>query len=155
MVEGFAAEEVKMELTFLMLKPDAVRRRLIGDIVRRFEHAGYAVHAMKVVVPERATVEAHYAEHVGKAFYRELIDFMSSGPVVPIIVSRDQLAVVRAREIIGTVGSIEPGTIRGDYNRRPVLRLYENLIHSSDSPEAVTREIALWFPDYGSAFREE
>ena len=127
-----------------MVKPDGVRRGLIGEIIQRIERKGLTVRAMKLmqITPELAA--QHYQEHSDKAFYPELIDFITSGPVAAMIVEgRDAPSVVRALMGATDPAKAAPGTIRGDL----ALDLTQNVVHGSDSPESAKREIALYFHD--------
>lgn len=131
-----------MEKTFLMVKPDGVQRGLIGEIVRRFEQKGLQLVAAKLVQVSREQAERHYVEHVGKPFFDNLINFITSGPVFAMVWQGDQV-IALSRTMIGKTNSLEalPGTIRGDYAVHTNL----NLIHGSDSPESAEREIANFF----------
>ncbi|WP_088833421.1 nucleoside-diphosphate kinase [Paenibacillus tyrfis] len=131
-----------MEKTFLMVKPDGVQRGLIGEIVGRFEQKGLQLVAAKLVQVSREQAERHYAEHVGKPFFDNLIKFITSGPVFAMVWQGDQV-IALSRTMIGKTNSLEalPGTIRGDYAVHTNL----NLIHGSDSPESAEREIANFF----------
>jgi nucleoside-diphosphate kinase len=132
------------ERTLVLIKPDAVRRGLVGQILSRFEHKGLAVDAMVLRSMDAALADAHYAEHVEKAFYPPLKEFMTGGPLVAAILSGDQ-AVEVVRGLVGATDGRKAvaGTIRGDFS----LSNRENLVHASDSPDSAKREIALWFPD--------
>jgi nucleoside-diphosphate kinase len=128
----------------VLIKPDAVNRGLVGEVISRLERKGLAFDTLQMRTMDGELADAHYAEHLEKAFYPPLRAFMTSGPLVAAIVSGDQaIAVVRA--IVGaTDGRVAAaGTIRGDYS----LSNRENLVHASDSPESAEREIKLWFPD--------
>jgi nucleoside-diphosphate kinase len=132
------------ERTLVLVKPDAVRRGLVGEILSRFERKGLALEAVQLRTMDAELADAHYAEHVDKAFYPPLKDFMTSGPLVAAIIVGDQaIAVVRA--LVGaTDGRVAAaGTIRGDLS----LSNRENLVHASDSTESAEREIKLWFPN--------
>lgn len=131
-----------MERTYIMVKPDGVQRRLTGEILRRFENRGLRLVGLKMLVPPRATAEAHYAVHKAKPFYGDLVDFVTSGPVVAMV-WEGQDAIKIARQMIGATKPLEamPGTIRGDYTSD----MLSNLIHGSDAPETARDEIALWF----------
>lgn len=131
-----------MEKTFLMVKPDGVQRGLIGEIVSRFEQKGLQLVAAKLVQVSREQAERHYAEHVGKPFFDNLINFITSGPVFAMVWQGDQV-IALSRTMIGKTNSLEalPGTIRGDYAVHTNL----NLIHGSDSTESAEREIANFF----------
>ncbi|MCL6561679.1 MAG: nucleoside-diphosphate kinase [Firmicutes bacterium] len=131
-----------MASTFVMVKPDGVRRGLVGEVIRRIEAKGLRLKGMKMirVAPELAA--QHYAEHRDKPFYPELIAFITSGPVVAMVVEgRDAVSVVR--NLMGATDPVKaaPGTIRGDFG----LELTENVVHGSDSPESAAREIGLYF----------
>ena len=133
-----------MERTLVLIKPDAVTRGLIGEIISRFERKGLSFEAMVMRMMDGQLADEHYAEHLQKAFYPPLRQFMTSGPLVAGIVTGDQaVAVVRA--LVGaTDGRVAAaGTIRGDLS----LSNRENLVHASDSPESAEREIKLWFPE--------
>lgn len=132
-----------MQLTFVMLKPDALKRKLAGQIISHFECSGFDIVVIDKVLPSRDLVELHYDEHIAKPFYGDLVNFVCSGPVIPMIVSHPN-AIAEARKIIGAVGEGDRGTIRGKFFRID-SSLFENLVHSSDSGAAVDREIALWF----------
>ena len=128
--------------TYLMIKPDAVARRLVGAIVSRIEAVGLTIERMELgmVTPEQAA--ANYAEHEGKPFYEGLVAYVTSGPVVKMVVSGPD-AVVVVRKLMGATNPKEaaPGTIRGDFG----LSLDANIVHGSDSPESAEREIAIFF----------
>ncbi len=130
------------EKTYTMIKPDGVRNGHIGEIVNRFERAGLAIEQMKLemVTPEQA--KANYAEHEGKPFYEGLITYITSGPVVKMVVSGEG-AVSKVRTLMGATNPADaaPGTIRGDFG----LIMDENVIHGSDSPESAAREIGIFF----------
>ena len=131
-----------MEQTLVILKPNAVQRELIGDLISRFERRGMKIIAMKMKRISQVTAEEHYAEHLGKQFYKELITFITSGPSV-IMVLESMDAVNIARSMVGATNPAEAvsGTIRGDYATSPG----HNMIHASDSTEAARREIELFF----------
>ncbi|TDF99811.1 nucleoside-diphosphate kinase [Paenibacillus piri] len=131
-----------MEKTFLMLKPDAVQRKMIGRLVQRFEDKGFELLGAKLTRMTMKQAEIHYAEHAGKPFYGELIDFITSGPVFAMVWQGEQ-AIAMSRTMMGKTNPLEaaPGTIRGDYATDKGL----NVIHGSDSPESAEREIANMF----------
>ncbi|MCQ4366079.1 MAG: nucleoside-diphosphate kinase [Sulfolobales archaeon] len=133
-----------VQRTFVMIKPDGVRRGLIGDIISRFERRGMKIVAMKMVKIDRALAERLYEEHKGKSFFEELISYVTSGPVVAMVIEADE-AVSVVRKMIGATDPKEalPGTIRGDY----ALSKAENVIHASDSPEKASREISIFFKE--------
>lgn len=133
-----------MERTYIMVKPDGVQRKLTGEIIRRFENRGLTLVALKMLTPSRETAEKHYAVHAERPFYGELVDFVTSGPVVAMVwEGKDIVKITRA--MIGATKPTEalPGTIRGDFT----ADMMSNLIHGSDAPEAAAEEIALWFGD--------
>lgn len=131
-----------VERTLIILKPDAVERGLVGQITARFERRRFTIKGMKLVRVDSETAEKHYAVHKGKPFYESLIDFITSGPVVLMVLEAEQ-AISVVRKMMGATFCIEaePGTIRGDLG----LGQTRNLIHGSDSPETAQKEIALFF----------
>lgn len=131
-----------MEKTLIILKPDCVQRRLVGTIIQRFEQKGLTLAAMKLMQISRELAEQHYAVHKGKPFYPGLIDYITSGPVVLMVIAGPN-AITISRKLMGkTFGyEAEPGTIRGDFGSS---RTY-NLVHGSDAPESAQAEIALYF----------
>ena len=134
------------ERTLVLIKPDAVERGLVGEVIGRFERKGLAIDAMVLRTMDAELADRHYAEHVEKAFYPPLKEFMTSGPLVAMIVTGDQ-AVEVVRGLVGATDGRKaaPGTIRGDLS----LSNQRNLVHASDSVDSAKREIALWFPDRG------
>ena len=132
------------ERTLVLVKPDGVRRGLVGQILSRFESKGFTIEAMKLQTVDKQQADQHYAEHVEKAWYPELREFITSGPLVALILSGDE-AITVVRGIVGATDGRKaaPGTVRGDFS----LSNQENLIHASDGPESAAREIALWFPE--------
>jgi nucleoside-diphosphate kinase len=135
------------ERTLVLVKPDAVRRGLSGEVLRRIEAKGYTLVAVELRVADTALLTAHYAEHEGKPFFAPLLDFMSSGPVLAVVVE-GQRVIEGFRSLAGTTDPTPaaPGTIRGDLGRDWGTAVVQNLVHGSDSPESARREIALWFP---------
>ncbi|MCI2803512.1 nucleoside-diphosphate kinase [Staphylococcus pettenkoferi] len=131
-----------MERTFLMLKPDAVQRNLIGEVVSRIERKGLKLVGAKLMTVPRSLAETHYSEHQGKPFYEGLVSFITSAPVFAMVVEGED-AVDVSRHIIGETNPSEasPGTIRGDFG----LTIGRNIIHGSDSTESADKEINLWF----------
>ncbi|MFI1968148.1 nucleoside-diphosphate kinase [Streptomyces cinnamoneus] len=130
--------------TLVLLKPDAVQRKLVGEIIARIERkAGWTISALELRTLDRATLEQHYAEHVGRDFYEPLMGFMSSGPVVAMVVEGERV-IEGVRALAGPTDPIAaaPGSIRGDFGT--ITR--ENLIHASDSEESAQREIKIFFP---------
>jgi nucleoside-diphosphate kinase len=131
-----------MQRTLILLKPDAVQRRLVGDITGRFERKGLRLVAMKLVQVSRELAEKHYAVHAGKPFYESLLSFLTSGPTVALVwEGREAVAVCRSLMGLTDGAKSPPGTIRGDY----ALSVQNNLVHGSDSLENAALEIALWF----------
>jgi nucleoside-diphosphate kinase len=130
------------ERTLVLIKPDAMRRGLAGEIVRRFEARGLELRDAKLVEVERALAEEHYAEHAEKPFYGELVEFITSGPTLALVLEGEG-AIATVRTTIGATNPADagPGTIRGDL----ALSMPDNLAHGSDSPESAEREIKLWF----------
>ena len=130
------------QTTLIILKPDAVQRKLVGEIIRRFENKGLAIQQMKLTTISRETAETHYGEHKGKPFYEDLVGFITGGPVVVLALEGPE-AVKVARKMMGATKffEAEPGTIRGDYAHD----LTANLVHGSDSPESAQRELKLFF----------
>jgi len=129
--------------TLVLLKPDTVRRGLVGDVLSRFESKGLTIVALELRRIDRALADQHYSEHVDKDFYPPLRDFVTSGPLLAVILEGDEaVEVVRAINGATDGRKAAPGTIRGDLS----LSNRENLVHGSDSPESAEREIALWFP---------
>lgn len=133
-----------MERTLVLLKPDAVQRRLVGRIISRIEEKGLKIVGLKMIRVSRELAEKHYAEHREKPFYPELVSFITSAPVVAMVVEGPK-AVEVVRKMMGKTNPLEaePGTIRGDFG----LSVTMNLIHGSDSPSSAAREIALFFRD--------
>jgi nucleoside-diphosphate kinase len=133
------------EKTLVLVKPDGVRRGLVGQILSRFEAKGFSIVAMQMRTLDKQTADQHYAEHVEKSWYPELREFITSGPLVSLILSGDE-AVTVVRGIVGATDGRKaaPGTVRGDFS----LSNQENLIHASDSPESAVREMALFFPEH-------
>lgn len=135
-----------MERTLVLIKPDGVKRNLIGEIIARCERKGYSVVQLKLTTPSRELLAAHYAEHEGKSFYEPLMEFMSSGPVVAIALE-GQRAIEGFRSIAGSTEptAAAPGTIRGDLGRDWGTTVVQNLVHGSDSVESAERELKIWF----------
>jgi nucleoside-diphosphate kinase len=133
-----------MERTLILIKPDAFARNLSGEIIARFERKGLRLVAMNLITMTREQAARHYAEHEGKGFYEELVTFITSGPLVAMVLEGEQ-AVVAARQVIGATNPLEAttGSIRGDY----AISVGQNMVHGSDSPESAAREVALFFPD--------
>ena len=134
--------------SFVLIKPDAVRRGLVGDVLSRFEAKGLRLVTLQLRQVTGEESDQHYAEHVDRPFYPPLRTFITSGPSVALVVEGDEaIEVVRALNGATDGRKAAPGTIRGDLS----LSNRENLVHGSDSPESAAREIAFWFPELGSA----
>jgi len=131
-----------VERTLVLIKPDAVRRGLAGEILRRFEQRGLAIREARLLTVDRGLAEEHYAEHAEKPFYGELVDFITSGPPLALVLEGEG-AIATVRTTMGATNPADagPGTIRGDL----ALSMPDNLVHGSDSPESAAREISLWF----------
>ncbi len=132
------------EQTLVLIKPDGVERRVIGEIISRIERKGLTIAALELKHVEDAVARAHYAEHQDKPFFGSLVEFITSGPVIAAVVEGPR-AIAAWRQLAGGTDPVEkatPGTIRGDFG----LETQFNLVHGSDSPESAAREIALWFP---------
>src|SRR5579859_2757320 len=133
-----------MERTLVLVKPDAFARNLTGEIIARFERKGLRLAALRQLVMDQPLAERHYAEHEGKPFYEELVSFITSGPLVAMVLQGEH-AVVAARQVIGATNPLEaaPGSIRGDF----AIEVGQNMVHGSDSPESAAREVSLFFPE--------
>ena len=132
-----------VERSLVLVKPDAVRRGLLGEILARFERKGLVIEALELRTMDAGLADQHYADHVAKAFYPPLKEFMTGGPLVALVLAGDNvIEVVRAMIGVTDGRKAAAGTIRGDYS----LSNRENLVHASDSPESAARELALWFP---------
>ncbi len=130
------------ESTFVMVKPDGVRRGLVGDVISRFERKGLTLDKMRMLTIDEDLASRHYAEHVEKPFFGDLVEFITSGPVVAMQWSGES-AISVARTLMGLTNPVEsaPGTIRGDFG----LVITENIVHGSDSPASAERELGLYF----------
>ena len=135
------------ERSLVLVKPDGVKRGLTGEILRRIEAKGYTLVALELRSVGRDVLAEHYAEHEGKPFYEPLVEFMSSGPVAAVVIEGER-CIEGFRALAGTTDptTAAPGTVRGDLGRDWGLKVQQNLVHGSDSPESAAREIALWFP---------
>ena len=135
-----------MQATLVLIKPDGVRRNLVGEIIRRCEAKGYKVADLRMVAPNRDLLAKHYAEHEGKPFYEPLMEFMLSGPTVAIRLEGERV-IEGFRSIAGATDPTvaAPGTIRGDLSRDWGTKVIQNLVHGSDSEESAQRELAIWF----------
>ena len=131
-----------VERTLVLIKPDAMRRQLAGEILARFERRGLVVREAKLVTVDRDLAERHYAEHSEKPFFGELVEFITSGPTLALVLEGEG-AITTVRRTMGATNPAdsEPGSIRGDF----ALSMPDNLVHGSDSPESAEREIGLWF----------
>jgi nucleoside-diphosphate kinase len=133
-----------MDRTLILVKPDAFERNLTGEIITRFERKGLRLAALELMTLDEARARQHYAEHAGKPFFDGLVEFITSGPIVAMVLGGEN-AVRAARQLIGATDGIEaaPGSIRGDH----ALSMQRNLVHGSDSPESAAREAAIFFGD--------
>ena len=137
-----------MHRTLILVKPDAFARGLTGEIVARFERKGLRILALKSMTLEAELAQRHYAEHDGKPFFADLVEFITSGPLVALVLEGHE-AVKAARQVIGATNPLEavPGSIRGDF----ALEVGENMVHGSDSAESAEREVNLFFPELARA----
>jgi nucleoside-diphosphate kinase len=135
-----------MERTLILVKPDGVRRGLVGEVISRIESKGYQITDLKLMNATRALLEEHYAEHKGKPFLEPLVEFMLSGPIVAMV-AEGQRVIEGFRSLAGVTDPTvaAPGTIRGDLARDQGTKVVQNLVHGSDSPESANREIAIFF----------
>ncbi len=135
------------EKTLILIKPDGIRRGLVGEVISRIESKGYLIEALRMLNADRALLEKHYAEHVGKPFYEPLVEFMMSGPIIVIVASGERV-IEGFRSLAGFTDPTlaVPGTIRGDLARDQGTKVVQNIVHGSDSPESAAREIAIFFP---------
>ena len=133
-----------MSRTLILVKPDAFARGLTGEIIARFERKGLRIAALQHMTLDEATARQHYAEHEGKPFFGELVEFITGGPLVAMVLEGDE-AVKAARQVIGATNPVEaaPGSIRGDF----AIQVGQNMVHGSDSDEAAEREAKLFFPE--------
>jgi len=133
-----------MDRTLILVKPDAFARSLTGEIIARFERKGLRILALRHMTVTRELAERHYAEHEAKPFFGELVDFITSGPIVAMVLEGVD-AVRAARQVIGATNPLDaaPGSIRGDF----AIEMGQNMVHGSDSPESAAREAALFFPE--------
>jgi nucleoside-diphosphate kinase len=132
-----------VERTLILVKPDAFARNLTGEIIARFERKGLRVVALSLMTMSRELASEHYAEHQGKPFYEELVSFITSSPLVAMVLEGEQ-AIAAARQVIGATNPLEAntGSIRGDY----AIAVGQNMVHGSDSPDSAAREVGLFFP---------
>lgn len=138
------------ERTLVLVKPDGVRRGLVGEVIRRIEAKGYSLAALELREATPELLAEHYAEHQGKPFYDPLVEFMLSGPVAAMVPEGER-CIEGFRSLAGATDptSAAPGSIRGDLGRDWGLKVQQNLVHGSDSPASAEREIGLWFPSLG------
>ena len=134
-----------MEETLVLIKPDGVKRQICGEILTRYERKGLIIKAMKLLQTPKELAQEHYAEHKDNPFFGELVDFITSGPVLAFVLAGKN-AVTSVRTINGATNPVDatPGSIRGDY----ALTMDSNVVHASDSVDSAAREIHLWFPEY-------
>jgi nucleoside-diphosphate kinase len=135
-----------MERTLILVKPDAFARNLTGEIISRFERKGLRLVAIKHMTMTRELAQQHYAEHDGKPFFEELVSFITSGPLVALVLEGES-AIEAARQVIGATNPLQAttGSIRGDF----ALAVGQNMVHGSDAPDSAAREVGLFFPDLG------
>ncbi len=135
-----------MERTLILVKPDAFARSLTGEIIARFERKGLRLVALDLMTMAVEVAQQHYAEHEGKPFFEELVEFITSGPLVARVLEGDS-AVEAARQVIGATNPLQaaPGSIRGDF----ATAVGQNMVHGSDAPESAAREVGLFFPELG------
>ena len=133
-----------IEKTLVLVKPDGVKKQICGEVISRFERKGLEVEAIKMIQVPEELAKKHYAEHEGKGFFKDLIAFITSGPVLAMVIKGEN-AVAAVRQINGATDPLKavPGSIRGDF----ATSIDENVVHASDAPETAEREIGLWFPE--------
>ncbi len=129
-----------------MVKPDGVKRGLVGEVIARVERKGYKITNLRMLTADRNILAKHYAEHEGKPFYEPLMEFMASGPIVAMVAEGERV-IEGFRKLAGTTDptTAEPGTIRGDLARDQGTKVVQNIVHGSDSPESANREIKIFF----------
>jgi len=133
-----------LERTYVMIKPDGVQRNLVGEIISRFEKKGFKIIGLKMLQLDRGIAESHYAEHIGKSFFEALAAYITSGPVVALVLEgKDVVATVRAMNGATNPANAGPGTVRGDF----AIEVGRNVIHGSDSVDSATREIGIYFSE--------
>ena len=134
------------EKTLILVKPDGVRRSLVGEVISRVERKGYTVTSLRMLQADRALLERHYEEHKGKPFFEPLVDFMMSGPIVAMVAEGNRV-IEGFRSLAGVTDPTvaAPGTIRGDLARDQGTKVVQNIVHGSDSPESAAREIEIFF----------
>ncbi len=133
-----------IEKTLVLVKPDGVKKHICGEVISRFERKGLEVEAIKMIQVPEELAKKHYAEHEGKGFFKDLIAFITSGPVLAMVIKGEN-AVAAVRQINGATDPLKavPGSIRGDF----ATSIDKNVVHASDAPETAEREIGLWFPE--------
>ena len=134
------------EKTLILVKPDGVRRQLIGEVIARVEAKGYVITSLRMMQADRALLERHYEEHKGKPFFEPLVEFMMSGPIVAMVAEGNRV-IEGFRSLAGVTDPTfaAPGTIRGDLARDQGTKVVQNIVHGSDSPESAAREIEIFF----------
>ena len=134
------------EQTLILVKPDGVKRGLVGEVIARVERKGYKITNLRMLTADRNLLAKHYAEHEGKPFYEPLMEFMASGPIVAMVAEGERV-IEGFRKLAGATDptTAEPGTIRGDLARDQGTKVVQNIVHGSDSPESATREIKIFF----------
>jgi nucleoside-diphosphate kinase len=137
---------VSTEKTLILVKPDGVRRQLIGEVINRVEAKGYLITSLRMMQADRALLERHYEEHKGKPFFEPLVEFMMSGPIVAMVAEGNRV-IEGFRSLAGATDPTvaAPGTIRGDLARDQGTKVVQNIVHGSDSPESAAREIEIFF----------
>ena len=137
---------MSFEQTLILVKPDGVKRGLVGEVIARVERKGYKIKNLRMLTADRNLLSQHYAEHKGKPFYEPLLEFMSSGPIVAMVAEGDRV-VEGFRKLAGATDptTAEPGTIRGDLGRDQGTKVVQNIVHGSDSPDSANREIKIFF----------
>ena len=137
---------MSQEKTLILVKPDGVRRGLVGEVIARVEGKGYTISALRMLQADRALLERHYAEHQGKPFFEPLVEFMMSGPIVAMVAEGNRV-IEGFRSLAGVTDPTvaAPGTIRGDLARDQGTKVVQNIVHGSDSPESAAREIEIFF----------
>ena len=134
------------EQTLILVKPDGVKRGLVGEVIARVERKGYKITKLRMLTADKSTLANHYAEHEGKVFYEPLMEFMGSGPIVAMVAEGERV-IEGFRKLAGATDPTvaEPGTIRGDLARDQGTKVVQNIVHGSDSPESANREIKIFF----------
>lgn len=137
---------MSIEKTLILVKPDGVRRQLIGEVIARVEAKGYVISSLRMMQADRALLERHYEEHKGKPFFEPLVEFMMSGPIVAMVAEGNRV-IEGFRSLAGVTDPTvaAPGTIRGDLARDQGTKVVQNIVHGSDSPESAAREIEIFF----------